>query len=189
MSEQSKVSSESVLCVISCEKFHQHDSEYTFSFLPFPIPSFSPHNNLLAIPWVSFPSHDCLAPTSSHQILIRLPGVWALGWQSWAQRRKNFGGGQWEPIELSRSIKESLPGARWEDTSVTGWHCRCCKSTVISGDSVSHGWGLHQFHLQSQALWKQGNEMVNHTSWGIVGSCNRKLEHIKWKLAFNGMAL
>lgn len=30
--------------------------------------------------------------------------------------------------------------------------------------------------------------MVNHASWGIVGSCHRRLEHIKWKLAFNGMA-
>ena len=31
--------------------------------------------------------------------------------------------------------------------------------------------------------------MVNQVSWGIVGSCHRKLEHIKRKLAFNGMAL
>lgn len=31
--------------------------------------------------------------------------------------------------------------------------------------------------------------MVNQVSWGIVGSCHRRLERIKRKLAFNGMAL
>lgn len=31
--------------------------------------------------------------------------------------------------------------------------------------------------------------MVNQASWGIVGSCRRRLEHIKRKLAFNGTVL
>lgn len=31
--------------------------------------------------------------------------------------------------------------------------------------------------------------MVNQASWGIVGSYCRRLEHIKWKLAFNDKAL
>lgn len=31
--------------------------------------------------------------------------------------------------------------------------------------------------------------MVNQASWGIVGSCCRRLERIKRKLAFNGIAV
>lgn len=91
MSEQSKVSSESVLCVVSCEKSHKRDSDHTFSFLSFPIQSFSLHTTSSATLPMSFPTPDCIVPMSSHQILTGLPldcEFWGEG--KWAQRRKIF---------------------------------------------------------------------------------------------------
>lgn len=147
MSEQGRVSSESVLCVIGCEKSHQRDSEDTSSFS---LSSFSP----LPIiprqpPYTWLPGPHLQSSDPSRASCEENSGAGKVG----SEEEKVFGGGWGEQLtKLSWSCRESPPEARWEDMSVTECLCRHCKSAIIPEDSVTRGWGLHQFRLQSQAL-------------------------------------
>lgn len=157
MSKQSTVSSESILCVISCGKSHQRDSEDTL-LSPLSHPLFLLPQYLISHPagelshmWLSHPHHQSLGPYRASWMDSYRVGKVGLDEEN---HLFFFVGGRIEKqlIDLIWSLRESPPGAHWEDMSVTEWLNRHCKSAVTPEDSVTRGWGLHQFHLQNQAL-------------------------------------
>lgn len=158
MSEQSTVSSESILCVISCEKSHQRDSEDTFSFSPSSAPLPSPIVYCQPPHRWAFPHVTASSPPAVIGSLQGFLDGELRGRESGLRGGESFFGvGLGEQLmELSWSLRESPPGARWEDTSVTEWLGRQCKSAVTPEGSVTRGRGSPSIPFAESSPIKAG---------------------------------